>query len=215
MDAKKYVNAIGRKIKCGGKKKKEIKKQLLTDIATRTEQGEALEEVIARMGSVKDIADSFNETLSVKEKRKYTCTKVLKIVIPILVIVALLIGLLYWALPKGSSIAESKYFTEGGMADAMAVTVDQLDAGDYEAMRENAIPEMQSTLTAEVMENAKAQISADWGKRESFASIYMGEITQKNRHYAVGEITVIYENTSVTYRLTYDTDMRLAGLYMR
>ena len=215
MDAKKYVNAIGRKIKCGGKKKKEIKKQLLTDIATRTEQGETLEEVIARMGSVKDIADSFNETLSAKEKRKYTCTKVLKIVIPILVIVALLIGLLYWALPKGSSIAESKYFTEGGMADAMAVTVDQLDAGDYEAMRENAIPEMQSTLTAEVMENAKAQISADWGKRESFASIYMGEITQKNRHYAVGEITVIYENTSVTYRLTYDTDMRLAGLYMR
>lgn len=215
MDAKKYVNAIGRKIKCGGKKRKEIKKQLLTDIATRTEQGEPLEEVIARMGSVKDIADSFNETLSAREKRQYTCGRVLKIVIPIVVIVALLIGLLYWALPKGSSIAESKYFTEGGMADAMAETVDQLDAGDYDVMRENAIPEMQSTLTAEVMENAKAQISDDWGERKSFASIYMGEITQGNRHYAVGEITVIYENTSVTYRLTYDTDMRLAGLYMR
>ena len=215
MDAKKYVNAIGRKIKCGGKKKKEIKKQLLTDIAARTEQGESLEDVIAQMGSVKDIADSFNETLSAKDKRRYTCAKVLKIVIPIVVIVALLIGLLYWALPKGSSIAESKYFTDGEMADAMAETVDQLDAGDYEAMRENAIPEMQSTLTAEVMENAKAQISDDWGKRESFGSVYMGEITQGNTHYAGGEITVIYENTSVTYRLTYDTDMRLAGLYMR
>ena len=215
MDAKKYVNVIGRKIKCGGKKKKEIKKQLMADIAMRTEQGESLEEVIAQMGSVKDIADSFNETLSVKDKRKYTCAKVLKIIIPIVEIVALLIGLLYWALPKGSSIAESKYFTEGQMADAMAVTVEQLDAGDYEAMRENAIPEMQSTLTAEVMENAKAQISDNWGERKSFGSIYIGEITQGKRHYAVGEITVIYENTSVIYRLTYDTDMRLAGLYMR
>lgn len=215
MDAKKYVNAIGRKIKCGGKKRKEIKKQLLTDIATRTEQGELLEEVIARMGSVKDIADSFNETLSVQEKRKYTCVKVLKIVIPIVVIVVLLTGLLYWALPKGSSIAESKYFTEDGMADAMAETIDQLEAGDYAAMRENAIPEMESVLTAEVMEDAKAQISDDWGERKSFASIYVGEITQGNTHYAVGEITAIYENTSVTYRITYDKDMRLAGLYMR
>ena len=215
MDAKRYVNAIGRKIKCGGKKRKEIKKQLLTDIATRIEQGERLEDVIVQMGSVKDIAESFNETLSAKEKRQYTCGKVLKVVIPIIVILALLVGLLYWALPKGSSIAESKYFTEGGMADAMAETVDQLDAGDYDAMRKNAIPAMQSVLTDEVMEEAKAQISDDWGERDSFGSVYMGEITQGNAHYAVGEITVIYENTSVTYRLTYDTDMRLAGLYMR
>lgn len=35
MDAKKYVNAIARKIKCNGKKKKEIKKQLLLDIDMR------------------------------------------------------------------------------------------------------------------------------------------------------------------------------------
>ena len=40
MDAKKYVNAIVRKIKCDGKKKKEIKKQLLTDIHVRMKQGE-------------------------------------------------------------------------------------------------------------------------------------------------------------------------------
>ena len=82
-------------------------------------------------------------------------------------------------------------------------------------MRENAIPEMESVLTAEVMEDAKVQISDNWGERKSFASIYVGEITQGNRHYAVGEITAVYENTSVTYRITYDTDMRLAGLYMR
>ena len=43
MDAKKYVNAIVRKIKCNGKKKKEIRKQLLMDIDMRMKQGERLE----------------------------------------------------------------------------------------------------------------------------------------------------------------------------
>ena len=50
MDAKKYVNAIARKIRCDGKKKKEIKKQLLLDIQMRIKQGERLEEIISQMG---------------------------------------------------------------------------------------------------------------------------------------------------------------------
>ena len=39
MDAKKYVNAIVKKIKCDGKKKKDIKKLLLTDIDMRMKLG--------------------------------------------------------------------------------------------------------------------------------------------------------------------------------
>ena len=70
MNAKKYVNAIVRKIKCNGKKKKEIKKQLLMDINMRMKQGERLEEIISQMGTVKEIADGFNENISLKEQQK-------------------------------------------------------------------------------------------------------------------------------------------------
>ena len=52
MNEKQYVNAIARKIKCGGEKKKEIKKQLLMDIHLRKEQGEELEEIISHMGQL-------------------------------------------------------------------------------------------------------------------------------------------------------------------
>ena len=38
MNANQYINGIMRKIKCGGKKKKEIRKQLFTDINFRLEQ---------------------------------------------------------------------------------------------------------------------------------------------------------------------------------
>ena len=51
MNEKHYVNTIARKIKCGGKKKKEIKRQLLMDIHMREKQGERLEDVISQMGT--------------------------------------------------------------------------------------------------------------------------------------------------------------------
>ena len=69
MDERQYVNAIARRIKCNGKKKKEIKRQLLTDITMRTEQGEDFQEIISQMGTVKEIADGFNDNISEKEIR--------------------------------------------------------------------------------------------------------------------------------------------------
>ena len=67
----------------------------------------------------------------------------------------------------------------------------------------------------EAMAEVKKQISDDWGERQQFGTVYMSEIEQKNQHFAVGEIMVVYENVSVVYRLTYDEEMRLAGLYIR
>lgn len=60
MNERQYVNAIARKVKCSNKKKQEIKKQLLADIAVRTGQGEELQEIMSQMGTVKEIADCFN-----------------------------------------------------------------------------------------------------------------------------------------------------------
>lgn len=97
----------------------------------------------------------------------------------------------------------------------MKNTVDLLDDGDYTSLQENSSPQMQSVLNAETMENAKGQVDDNWGARNQFGKVYMVEIVQFNKHYAVGEITVSYDNTNVTYRLTYDEDMKLCGLYMR
>lgn len=74
---------------------------------------------------------------------------------------------------------------------------------------------MQALLNAETMDEVKGMLSGDWGKRKLFGAVYMVELVQGNRHFAVGEITVTYENISATYRLTYDEDMRLSGIYVR
>ena len=215
MDAKKYVNAIVRKIKCNGKKKKEIKKQLLIDIDMRMKQGEQLEEIISQMGTVKEIADSFNENISLKEQKRYVRNKVMKIVISIIVVLAFLISFVYWMFPKYFDIDQSKYFNKEQVETAMKETIELLDAGDYFALRERGTPQMQALLDAETIDDIKGTLSDDWGERRMFGAVYMVELIQGNRHFVVGEITVTYENVSATYRLTYDENMRLAGIYVR
>lgn len=215
MDAKKYANAVAGKVKCSGKKKKEIKKQLMMDIQMRMKQGEQLEEIISQMGTVKEIADGFNENISPKEQRQYVRNRVLKIAIPVIGVLLLLLLLVYWMIPKSFNIEKSGYFSRQQVEEAMKETIELLDAEDYAALQESALPQMQNLLTAETMDNAKALLSDHWGERKMFGTAYVVELVQGNRHFAVGEITVTYENVSATYRLTYDVDMRLSGIYVR
>ena len=215
MDAKKYVNAIVRRIKCNGKKKKEIKKQLLMDIDMRMKQGEQLEEILSRMGTATEIADSFNENISLKEQKRYVGNKVIKIVISVIVVLFFLGLFVYWMFPKYFDIEQSKYFSKEQVEAAMKETIALLDAGDYIALMENVTPQMQTLFHAETIDDIKGMLSDDWGERKIFGAVYMVELIQGSRHFAIGEITVTYENVSATYRLTYDEDMRLAGIYVR
>ena len=215
MNEKQYINAIVRKIKCDGKRKKEIKKQLFTDIHMRISQGERLEEILSQMGTAKEIADGFNENISPKEKKQYVRNKMLRIIIPVVIVLILLILLVYWMVPKSVDIGQSKYFNKEQVEAAMKETIELLDAGDYITLQESAIPQMQSFLNTETMDDVKGMLSGDWGERKLFGAVYMAEVIQGNRHFAVGEITVTYENVSATYRLTYDEDMRLSGIYVR
>ena len=215
MNADQYVNAVARKIRCDGKRKKEIKRQLLTDLHMRLEQGEKLEEIISQMGTVQEMADGFNESISQNEQKKYRRNKVLKIVIPIVAVLLLLAAFACWMLPRGYAIEQSEYFDEIQVETTMKETVELLDAESYGALQENAISQMKSYLNKQEMDKVKGQLSGDWGERQQFGTAYMTEIVQGNTHLAVGEITVVYENITVTYRLSYDEEMRLAGLYVR
>ncbi len=215
MDEKRYVNAVARKLKCGGKRKREIKRQLLADMQARENQGERLDDIISRMGKAEEIAEGFNENISVEERKRYARNRVLKIVIPISLALFFLGMAGYWLFPKTVDIEKSRYFDKEEVEAAMKETVELLDAEEYAALQENAIPQMQSLLNAETRESMRKALSDEWGERKQFGAVYLVEVIQGNRHLAVGEMTVTYENVSVTYRLSYDEDMRLAGIYVR
>lgn len=215
MDEKRYVNAVARKLKCGGTRKREIKRQLLADMQARKNQGERLDDIISRMGKAEEIAEGFNENISVEERKRYARNRVLKIVIPIALALVFLGMAGYWLFPKTVDIEKSRYFDKEEVEAAMEETVELLDAEEYATLQENAIPQMQSVLNAETRKSMRETLSDDWGERRQFGAVYLVEVVQGNRHLAVGEMTVTYENVSVTYRLSYDEDMRFSGIYVR
>lgn len=215
MNVNHYINKIVRKIKCSTAKKKEIKKELLADIELRQEQGESLQSIISQMGSINEVAESFNENISQKEKRKYVLKKMIFIACLVAFIVLSAIMVLYKIVPKSVNIENSEYFDKEVVEDTVKETIILLDDEKYSILQENAIEQMKKVLNAEEIGNAKAQVTDEWGKRQSFGTIYMIEMIQGKEHYAVAEIAVSYEYVTAVYRLTYDKDMRLAGLYVR
>lgn len=215
MTAEKYVNAIIKKVKCGKEKRQEIKEQLLSDISIALEQGETLEEIMNHMGSVQEMAAEFNENLSKEEQKKYSKSKCMKTVAVVAGILILIVAAVYWFLPKGAEIGASGKFEQNIVEEQIKAVVQELNEKDYEALQKNAIEEMKPYLTAETLETAKKQTAADWGEFKSFGTVYMAEISQMGKHSVVGEVTVTYENASVTFRISFDEDMKLAGLYMR
>lgn len=215
MNEKQYVSEIIRKIKCTDKRKKEIKKQLLTDIEMRVKQGEKLEEIISQMGTAAEIAANFNEDISIEEQKRYSRNKVLKTVIPVVTILILLGVFGYWIFPKSVDIEQSAYFDRQQVEDAMKETVELLDAEDYAALQESAVAKLKPLLNAEMRTSIREALGNDWGERKQFGTVYLAELVQAGKHMAVGEMTVTYENVSVTYRLTYDEEMRFAGIYVR
>lgn len=215
MKANHYVNKIVKKIKCSSAKRKEIKKELLLEIEMRQEQGESLEGIISQMGNIKEIADSFNENISPKEKKKYRLKKVIFIVSFAAFILLSASVVMYKIFPKSADIQNSEYFDKQVVENTVKETIILLDDEEYSILQENAIGQMKKFINGEALGNAKAQVADEWGERQSFGTIYMAEMIQGNEHYVVAEVAVSYEYVTAVYRLTYDQDMKFAGIYIR
>lgn len=219
MKAETYVDKIVKQMQCSKSKKEEIRKQLLGDIRERVAAGESEEAVIAQMGTVEELAQEFNESFSAKERkrsRKSRSTKM--IIITILVIIglfAIATALLYWMLPKGTDISESSTFVKEQVEARVEEVINLLDDGAYDTLAENATEQMAGVLNDEDMDAAKQLVGDDWGARVEHGTIYMQEVEQQGVHYVITQVAASYENVTVTYTITFDENMKLAGIYMK
>ena len=113
------------------------------------------------------------------------------------------------------AIEDSTYFDKQTVTEAVERAIILLDDEEYAKLQEDATQQMQSVLNQATIDQARAQVTSDWGERQSFGTTYATEVIQNDEHYAIAQVTVSYENVNVVYTLTYDADMKLAGLYMR
>lgn len=215
MSAEKYVRDIVSKIKCSGAKRKEIEAQLLSDISMRMGQGETLEQIMESMGTAQEIADAFSQDMPETERKIQRKKKIGIIIAAIVIGVFLLCAYVWWIFPKSLNIKDVESVSEEAIDVQVETVVVLLNENDFESLRRMSIDEIQKVLTQENIDKARNLISYDWGEMLMIGSTYAQGIRQKGRLFIVTQTDVMYENISVTYTITFDEDLRLAGVYMR
>lgn len=215
MKAETYVKSIVKKITCSSKRKNDIKMQLLAEIEERTSQGETLSDIMSEMGSVQEVAESFNESIPEEEKKKFKRNQNLKLLLPLGIVLILIVSGIVWMLPKTKTLEESEIFSRTEVEAALIETIDLLDAADYPALQERGTSNMSAVFNEETMKEVKSAFSDDFGKRILVSNIYAQEVKQMGKIYAVCQVTVSYENVNVVYTISFDTDMKVAGLYIK
>ncbi|MEZ3508587.1 MAG: DUF3887 domain-containing protein [Lachnospiraceae bacterium] len=213
MNAEKYVKDIVNRLKCTGKKKKEIKNQLLSDIAARREQGEALEQILAGMGSPKEIAEAFCQNLSDAERKAYRRRKIGQTVGGIVIVILFMAALSWWMIPKPAALGDSPSQEE--ITASVENVIELLNKNDFETLRSISTEKLQPVLTQETIDKVRQNIADDWGEMQSIGKVYLQGIKQKGRFMIVTQVDVIYEQVSTVYTISFDKDLRLEGLYMR
>lgn len=215
MSAEKYVKDIVSKIKCSGTKRKEIETQLLSDISMRMEQGETLEQIMENMGTAQEIADAFSQDMPETELKTQRKKKIGIIISAVVIGVFLLCAYVWWIFPKSLNIKDVESVTEEAIDAQVETVITLLNENDFESLRGMSIDEIQKVLTQENIDKARNLISDDWGGMLMNGSTYAQGIRQKGRLFIVTQTDVMYENVSVTYTITFDEDLKLAGVYMR
>lgn len=109
-------------------------------------------------------------------------------------------------LPEGFDEAEVKAAAEN--------VIELLNQRDAEGLIALMTEEMKAVLT----DDTQAQIFAlldDSGAFQEIADLKMGGSTQDGITYAAVAAKAKYENREITYTISFDEEMKLAGLYLK
>lgn len=219
MTAEKYVQLVGKKLKCSGAKRREIRRQLLDDISAEQAGGVQIEQIIGRMGTPAEVAKEFNENMSDEELKKFSRTKTFKIagiIAGVIAVVAVLLFVaVFWLLPTSYEFGSSGLFEEDAVKAQLQVVVEKVGEGDYEYLKNISSERMKKGISDDVINKVKNQISDDWGNFNKYGNIYLFEMKQQGSNYVVGQVNVTYENVVVTYTITFNKDMKLDGIYLK
>ena len=227
MTAEKYVKQITKRIYCDKNRKIDIQKQLLSEINERILAGEKLQDIISEMGDVAEVANSFNESISISARGKGKKKAIIFTVIGLCLALGIVIALICFnrSVTRDEKIASTpekvgNYENNSNMERTEVETaineiIDCLDKSDYSKLQSRADAQMAKVLNEKDMKAAKASISNNFGNRKNIESITYQDVIQNNNKYTVCQAYVDYENVSVIYTISFDTNKKLAGLYMK
>lgn len=216
MTRQEYIRQVARHLLCSSAGKREITRQLNSHIGSALEEGRSLEEILKEMGTPETLAEEFNDNFEEKDKKKAKRNRRLAVIgtsgLLVLVMAAVLI---YWILPKERDIYSSKVFDVAQVKERTGEIVRLFGQGEDKALDGYLAPEVREALKVTTPDSIRQLIGDDWGDFQSMGNLYMTEISQKGKSYAVVQVNASFEHVSVTYTLTYNDKMELYGIYVK
>ena len=211
----KYIKTIIKNLTCSKKKKEEIKRQLESDIGEALNTGEKVEDVISRMGEADEITKAFNQSFSEEEKKQFRKERRNRRFLQITGVLAVLILLFWWTVPKNTLLTESKLFDAEEVEKKTELIIQYLDEENYQEIKKLSIEKLADMMNKKEMDQVKSHLGNDWGEFQHFGEVYLIESSRMGQHSAIAQINASYENTSVTYTLSFNQDMELNGLWIK
>ena len=135
-----------------------------------------------------------------------------QITLIVFVIVAAVVIFIYWLCPKTRDVSVAE--KEKSLAQAEEV-IQLLNEDQYDKITDLMDAKLQSALSPSELQKAKQKLCADYGTFDKYGKTYVSKLEQRSKRYYVVQETVVYSKTTVTYTITFDSKMKLAGLYMK
>lgn len=220
MNRETYLELVLKNLLCSNKEKRRIYKDLQSDIEAAIENGESWIAIQERLGTPEELAMEFNENLEVKKiDRKWVWIGSIVVILGILAICVSLFTKKENTKPlseepKTVDIQNSKIFKQEILEIYTSEIIDLLSQKKYEQLQSYFHLDLQVALNPETLNNAMNQLG-ELGNYQKITNQQYIELTDKGNTMAVGEVVALYEQRSVTYRITFDSDMKVIGLYMR
>lgn len=144
-------------------------------------------------------------------------TGIYRIITGILTVVILAAVIIWYAVPKTKALG-----TDGSPFDEVTVLEDArqiarlMGSRDYDTVLNTwGNDTLRKSLDDEKLKEAYEGIQDDWGKLVAFGEHDARQVTQMGHTFAIISIRTSYENTDVILTMTFDKDMKLAGLYLK
>lgn len=211
MTKEKYLKDIMKYLYCSRQDKKKIYDDIDNDISIALEN-ETLEDIIKRMGSAKEVADEFNHNLGYKKSYK-------KLWLCIGIIVLLIGGYFFYQrsnVPLIKDLSESQIFEQKVLDQQIDKVIECIDQKAYDQLVNDYFDQqLKDVLTAKELEEAVLSVDENLGKYEKIKDKETQIIVDDHQEYAVSEVLVQFEHRNVVFRLTFNENMKLSGIFMR
>lgn len=219
MNQQAYVKRIAKSLICSKARRDEFVRDIESDIKAALAAEEPWEQIEARMGDPRQVAQEFNENLSETElaagkRRKRNKIAIIVVGIVLAVIAALALAA-WWFLPQQHSAGQSIGLDEQTIVAQAEDVIEVLNADDFDEFAAIATETMATPESEESLMEARTLISPDWGEFKSFSNAYCAEVVQAGQTLQIVEIGAQYENVSVTYTIVFNENMEVAGLFMK